>query len=230
MELICSNCGASINPQDINIATDLAKCSACNTLHRASELTEKVNMADLLVMPLGAKVQMQQGFNKSIELTSPANGFGVEAIGIGIFSIFWIGFIIVWTTFALYGFPPMALFSIPFWIAGFFLAKSTINKIFESQKIVMNDYEVTIEHNRPIFSSKVSISKADIIDVKYTDMATAGPLASLSQLSTNNRNRGKLPEYPTIVAKGKPHYFFQNLPEADQKWAVRLLKHVLVGK
>jgi DNA-directed RNA polymerase subunit M/transcription elongation factor TFIIS len=54
MELLCNNCGAIVNAQDVNIATDLAKCSTCNTLMRASELKEYVDTADLLLLPANA--------------------------------------------------------------------------------------------------------------------------------------------------------------------------------
>ena len=191
MELLCNNCGAVILAQDVNIATDLAKCGSCNTLLRASQLKEKVNLSKLLQLPAGAVVQLQQGFNKSIELTAPANGLNAEAIGISIFAIFWLGFVTLWTVLATMGSIVFALFSIPFWVVGIFMAKSAINKIFETQKITFNDYEVTIEHNRPIFSSKLTLAKKDIADVKYTDVASAGPLASFAQMGANGRNRGQ---------------------------------------
>ncbi len=229
MELLCNNCGAAIEGQDVNIATDMAKCSVCNSLHRASELKEKVSIADLLVLPPKAKVIMEQGRNKSIELTAPANGLNAEAIGITIFSVFWLGFVSVWTVLATMGSIFFALFSIPFWVVGLFMAKSAINKIFETQKITFNDYEVTIEHIRPIFSSKLTLAKKDITAVKYTDVASAGPLAGFSQMGGNGKYKGKRQEFPAIITPAKPYFFFQNLPEADQQWTVRLLKNVLVG-
>lgn len=232
MELRCNNCGAAIQAQDVNIASDIAKCNSCNSLLRASELKEYVRLTDLLVLPPGAKVQMQQGFNKSIELTAPKNGVTGEAIGLIIFSIFWLGFITVWTGFALFGgLSVMALFSIPFWAVGFFMVKSAINIIFESQKVTLTDKEVIIEQSRPIFSKRISILKSDVTDVKYTDMVSSGPLASMMQgeFCTPNKRGHKVKNYPAIVTKAKTHFFFNNLPEADQKWVVRLLKNVIVG-
>jgi hypothetical protein len=229
MELLCNNCGAIVNAQDVNIATDLAKCSTCNTLMRASELKEYVDTADLLVLPANAQVTMEQGRNKSIVLTAPANGLSGESIGISIFSVFWLGFVAVWTTLASFGSIFFALFSIPFWVVGIFMAKSAINKIFETQRVTFNDYEVTIELIRPVFSGKTTIDKKDIIDIKYTDVTSAGPLASFAQMGANGKRTGKVLEYPAIVTKQKTHFFFQNLPEADQKWTVQLLKHLLVG-
>lgn len=231
MELLCNNCGAVILAQDVNIATDLAKCSSCNSLSRASQLKEKVNLSRLLQLPAGAVVQLQQGFNKSIELTMPAQGVSGEAIGLIIFSIFWLGFITVWTGFALFGgLSVMALFSIPFWIVGVFILKAAFNKIFESQKLILDDNEVTIERIRPIFSNKITIRRSDITDVKYTDMSSEGSFASMAQgdFSTNKR-RHVLKNYPVIITKAKRYYFFINLREADQMWVVRLLKNVIVG-
>lgn len=228
MKLVCSTCGSTIQPQDVNIATDMAKCSNCNSLHRASELIEKVDITDLLVMPPNAKVIMEQGRNKSIVLTAPANGFNVEAIGISIFAIFWFGFITIWTIFAIYGMPLMALFSIPFWLAGFFMARMAFNKIFETQKVVFTDYEVTLEQKRPFGGKQTTISKKDITDVVMTDAISAGPMGSFAQANSRTR-RSQRVDFPTIKTKNKPHFFFQNLPVADQKWTVRLLKHVIVG-
>lgn len=232
MKLVCNTCGAIIQTQDVNIATDMAKCSNCDSLMRASELKEHVSLAELLVLPSGAKVQLQQGFNKSIELTAPKNGVTGEAVGLIIFSIFWLGFITVWTGFALFGgLTVMALFSIPFWLVGFFMVKAAINIIFESQRVTLTDKEVVIEQSRPVFSKTVSVLKSDITDVKYTDMVSAGPLASLAQgeFGSPNSRAHKVKNYPAIVTQAKTHFFFNNLPEADQRWVVRLLKNVLVG-
>lgn len=231
MELLCSNCGAVILAQDVNIAANMAKCSSCNSLLRASELKEKVNISKLLQLPAGAVVQLQQGFNKSIELTVPAQGVTGEAIGLIIFSIFWLGFITVWTGFALFGgLSVMALFSIPFWIVGVFIVKSAFNKIFESQKLILDDNEVTIERIRPIFSNKVTIRRSEITDVKYTDMSSEGSFASMAQGDFSaNKRRHVLKNYPVIITKAKRYYFFNNLRQADQMWVVRLLKNVIVG-
>lgn len=231
MELLCSNCGAVIQAQDVNIAANMAKCSSCNSLLRASELREKVNISKLLQLPAGAVVQLQQGFNKSIELTVPAQGVTGEAIGLIIFSIFWLGFITVWTGFALFGgLSVMALFSIPFWIVGVFIVKSAFNKIFESQKLILDDNEVTIERIRPIFSNKITIRRSEITDVKYTDMSSEGSFASMAQGDFSaNKRRHVLKNYPVIITKAKRYYFFNNLRQADQMWVVRLLKNVIVG-
>lgn len=206
----------------------MAKCSNCNSLHRASELRENVNVTDLLVLPPGARVIMEQGRNKSIELTAPAGGFNAEAMGITIFAVFWLGFVSFWTIMASMGSIFFAMFSIPFWIAGIYMARMAFNKIFETQKIVFNDYEVTLTEKRPFGGKQTTISKDDITNVLMTDSISAGPFASFAQSSSRNR-RGQQTDYPAIITKAKPHFFFQNLPKAEQEWAVRLLKQVLVG-
>ncbi|CAN5349721.1 hypothetical protein BH09BAC1_BH09BAC1_27090 [soil metagenome] len=227
MELLCNNCGASIRADEVNIATDMAKCSACNSLMRASELKEKVSITDLLVQPQSSKLQIEQGRNNSIVLTAPANGVNVESIGLTVFSIIWLGFITVWTLFAFMGSAFFALFSIPFWLVGIFIAKVAIDKIFETQIVTFNSYEVTIESKRPLFSKQITISKEEITDVTMSDLLSGGPLDGLVQRSAYTKRGGKAIDYPVIVTKTKTHFFFQNLPEKDQLWAVRLLKNVL---
>jgi hypothetical protein len=231
MELICANCAAIINPEDVNIATDMAKCSACNSLHRASSLMEQVSVADLMTQPHNAKLQMQQGRYNSVELTLPSKGVDVSTVFAMLFAVFWLGFVSVWKVLASMGSIVFALFSIPFWFVGFMMLKNTINDIKEVHKVTFNNNEVTIEKHRPLFAQKEVIERANIKDVKMESILGIKNLSQSFKMKPRVNGIYNTPrEYPAIVTTNETHFFFENLSEAEQQWAVRLLKHVLVGK
>lgn len=39
MKLVCPNCHSAIGAENVNVATDLAKCTMCNEIFKASELS-----------------------------------------------------------------------------------------------------------------------------------------------------------------------------------------------
>ena len=69
--------------------------------------------------PAGSKIKLQQTAYQLIVDIPPA-GLRFETIPMGCFSVFWLGFIMFWTTGAIASGAPLLfpLFSIPFWIVG----------------------------------------------------------------------------------------------------------------
>lgn len=230
MELTCHNCGATIPNEEINISTDLAKCTVCNSLHRASTLLEKVSVADLMTQPRDSRLQMQQGRYNSIELTLPTKGLTANAVFGIFFAIFWIGFVAVWTVLAAMGSPFFALFSLPFWFAGMVMAKGVITEITEVQKITFNNQEVTLETLRPIRPKKVVLDRKAIQEVKLQSALGASKLLK-SFDKASKKGKTKLPnESPAIITPTKTYYIFESLSETEKQWVVRLLRQVLIGK
>lgn len=231
MNLVCGKCGADIDPQHVNIATDLAKCENCNSLFRASELSEKVALKDLLKLPAGSKLQLEQLSGSTIQIVSPRQGFNGETIGLGIFSIFWLGFIFVWTSFTLIGGSFFALFSIPFWVVGFFMAYSTVQKISTSYKLVINDRQLTLETSRLFGNKHETIPHKTIEDIVMYDVVKDGPLAAFRHANlTTQSNKNKQTEIPAIITPTGKHFFFESAHEYEQRWLVKLLKHIAVKK
>ncbi|MGF1461070.1 MAG: serine/threonine protein kinase [Leptolyngbyaceae cyanobacterium] len=69
--------------------------------------------------PAGSKVQLSRSQYR-LSLQIPPAGLRGETVGLGLFALFWNGFILVWTSTALIGGAPLffALFSLPFWAIG----------------------------------------------------------------------------------------------------------------
>lgn len=233
MELICSNCGTTIRAENVNIATDMAKCESCNSLHRASSLKERVHLADLLVLPTDTRLQLQQGRANSIEIILPPTGLDGAVIGLFIFSIFWLGFITVWTVFASMGSIFFALFSIPFWIVGIFMLRGAINRSRERQQITMNNHEVILEIIKPMGGKKTVIPRSEVASVEMTSILNGlDALKSIeyAQVSNSTKVGNKKADFPTIITTTKKkHYFFQSLTVPEKEWAVKLMNHILVG-
>lgn len=231
MELVCNNCGADIEAKNVNIATDMAKCESCNSLMRASELAEKVELKELLQTPAGSKIQLTQGFNDSIEIFVPAGGVNANVIGTLVFTIFWLGFISIWTTFASIGGGVFALFSIPFWVIGFFMLYNVVKRITCTQKIVLNKREVQL-HNAMLFSkTQVTIPNSNIEDIRMVNLLEkASPLSAVKSLKYAKMGQNTRIDIPTIIVKdGKKHHVFDFLSETEQYWGTRLLKQVVLG-
>jgi hypothetical protein len=231
MELICTNCGATINPQDIDIATDVANCRACNTTLRASLLSERDSFADMMVRPPNAKLQMQRGYNDSIELILPAKGMYGGGIKVVAFGLVWLGIaalcVVIFKDVPFFSF----IVAITFSITAALFVNLGINDMFENQKVTVTDHDITIEKNRPINSRAVTVSRSDITEVKFADTLFAGPWASIAKMSRQNYGPARsLRENPAVVTATKTHFFFEGLSQKEQEWVVRLLKKVLMGK
>lgn len=227
MELVCNTCGTVIEAQNVNIATDMAKCESCNSLMRASELAEKVELKELLQTPAGSTVKLEQGAGKSIVITAPKAGFTGANIGMSIFSIFWLGFITVWTIGASMGSIFFALFSIPFWIVGFLMAFTTFKRANTNQKLTLNDRELRLETLRPFHNSNEVIHRRSIIDIRMYNMKGEQASVLLKHMKFQKSTNTQPYELPAIITSGKKHFFFEFVTEAEQRWAVKLL-HQLV--
>jgi hypothetical protein len=233
MELICSNCEVTIPAQNINIATNMAKCSRCNSLLLVSDLKEKRSLAELLVLPSNPTVQIKQGQNGEIELIAPANFFVIAEGGSRLIA----GIIVfVFAGIMLNGFlePTLSsifsifsLFVLIFIIPGIFFLITAFDLFFYSQRVVLTNNEVTLVVRKFLRSDVTVLSKDKITDVVLTNLAQIGSWKVFFGIGVNRRQR-KYVNYPAIVTKNNTYFFFQDLPVPEQDWAFKLLKGVLL--
>lgn len=119
--------------------------------------------------PAGSKIQLTKN-EDFLEIIIPPTGFKPSMVFIGFFATFWNLFILVWTIGALFTpFPaniPFALFSLPFWGAGFFMTYNGIlYPLFGSMKIRIDKDKITFDTQlekwkiRPRSASRASINK-----------------------------------------------------------------------
>lgn len=82
--------------------------------------------------PAGSRVIMERDrSNRLMRVTIPPRGFSGETVSKGAFAAAWTGFTAFWTVGVLTGGAPIvfSLFSLPFWVAGARLAKSTADDL-----------------------------------------------------------------------------------------------------
>jgi len=110
MNINCKNCHSSITSENVNIATDVAMCSSCDSVFKASELIKGSKKVDL-TPPTGSTIEVKKGFNRDVEIKLSDKKITFAKIFPFIFCTFWLGFISFWTWGASQGSIIFALFS-----------------------------------------------------------------------------------------------------------------------
>src|SRR5687768_13226465 len=98
----CPKCKAVIRAEDINVATDIALCRACNTPHKFSELVSRLDLeqgVDIHTPPAGAWY-LSSPLETVIGATHRSSG---AALGLLAISLFWNGIVSVFVLLATAG-------------------------------------------------------------------------------------------------------------------------------
>jgi serine/threonine protein kinase len=102
-----------------------------------------------IVKPAGSKIQLTKNWD-NLEILIPPVGFKASMLFTGVFAIAWNSFILSWTIGALAApFPlnlPFALFSLPFWWAGFFMIRTLLMGLFSKLRLSLNQQEIALRH------------------------------------------------------------------------------------
>jgi predicted Zn finger-like uncharacterized protein len=97
MKLLCPNCQSPIDASDVNVGTDLAKCSSCNEVFKASELAADVDLREGLTPPAGSGIAFRSDQADFGSFSIPRSGLtGSDAFAL-LFATIWICFIAFWT-------------------------------------------------------------------------------------------------------------------------------------
>ncbi len=143
----------------------------------ALEKPQPTNLPTLVVgKPDGSKIQLTKNLD-SLEIIVPSAGFEPSIIFTGLFAIAWNSFILIWTIGALSApFPvniPFALFSLPFWSAGFVMVSKFLFHLFGCIRLRLNSEQIALtwelfswKFYRPRASSRQSVSKL-VYDPKH---------------------------------------------------------------
>ncbi|MFN9558958.1 MAG: serine/threonine protein kinase [Dolichospermum sp.] len=129
--------------------------------------------------PAGSEIQITKN-EDFLEIIIPPAGFKPSMVFIGCFATFWNLFILVWTIGALSApFPaniPFALFSLPFWGAGFsMICNGILYPLFGSVKVHIDQEQITF--NAWLGKWKIrrrSASRASINKLIYTPQHFTG--------------------------------------------------------
>ncbi|MEM8828505.1 MAG: serine/threonine-protein kinase [Cyanobacteria bacterium P01_G01_bin.19] len=104
--------------------------------------------AKILKQPRKSKIKLRKTA-QAIEIVVPSRGISGEVISLATFTCFWNGFLVVWTGLALFmtTFPInilFSLFSIPFWAAGFVLARQVILLAFTRTRLKIDSQHIAL--------------------------------------------------------------------------------------
>ena len=223
MKLTCPKCGAAIDAAHVNIAADLAQCTACGEVFRASELVEAEGEGSL-EQPSGSRIVFT-ATGDAATFAIPRAGFSKGMIFPAAFAAFWLGFVAVWTVLAAFASLLFALFSIPFWLAGFAMAGGLLNAVLERQRITLGPAGIEIERSRPVLSKRAVIPYADISAIGMENAAPSNPFAAFRQLrraSSVDEALGVL-SVPTVSHGVEKTHFAANVSRAEMEWVVGVL-------
>ncbi|MBD2726742.1 serine/threonine protein kinase [Nostoc sp. FACHB-892] len=128
--------------------------------------------------PDGSKIQLTKN-GDYLEIIVPPSGFEPSIVFTGLFAIVWNSFILFWTIGALSApFPvniPFALFSLPFWGAGFMMLYKFFFNLFgrvslrlDLEKIALSWELFAWKFERPRSSPRQSITKVVYIPKHFT--------------------------------------------------------------
>ncbi|MEH2090525.1 serine/threonine protein kinase [Nostoc sp.] len=142
--------------------------------------------------PDGSKIQLTKN-GDSLEIIVPPSGFDPSIVFTGLFAIVWNSFILFWTLGALSApFPvniPFALFSLPFWGAGFMMVYKFIFHFFGRICLRLNPEQIAITRElfawkfyRPRAAPRQSINKLVYIPKHFTKDSEGTRIAVPAQL------------------------------------------------
>ncbi|MEH1870316.1 serine/threonine protein kinase [Nostoc sp.] len=128
--------------------------------------------------PDGSKIQLTKNWD-SLEIIIPPAGFHPSIVFTGLFAIAWNSFILLWTISIVWAsFPvniPFALFSLPFWSAGFMMMYKFIFNLFGRICLRLNAEQIALswelfswKFERPRPSPRQSINKLVYIPKHFT--------------------------------------------------------------
>lgn len=253
MELLCTNCGYDIDSQTANVQTNLVRCPSCHHIHKVDKLLDAQQTIDNLRTleyaekepsdnrifennrydirsisnnfrppPKNSRIEVVDSIT-SLEISISARGFKTEDIFKGIFTLFWLGFIFVWTGLAIWGGAAFfALFSIPFWLVGFGMAYGLFKNLGEKQILELDRYTLILTKQR-LLSKK--IYEIDVEDIQSIGHLKPTIINSFKNIQfSNNNSRQQKNQLPTISTKNRNITFLESLSNAEQDWGIQMLK------
>lgn len=240
MSLRCKECKSEIDPKEINVQANLARCAGCGAVMRASELIEDEDVQETEFSwdpPAGSPVIVERKLGGDVAISYPAPGTKAFSwFGFG-FTLFWLGFIAVWTTMAVVmssgdGFPWFALGSIPFWIVGFIMLAGQVNAMTREEIVLLSDREVSVIRKSRLQNKLKLIPYASITSIDFDNefrQQTAFDLDTFSR-TRNMSKKLELQRFPKIRHENGMQPFFVNATPEEKIWVYRVVKTIILNK
>lgn len=219
LELKCPTCRNIIASSNINVSSDLAQCTYCNSIHKASELIDVREEKSLSNPPAGSSIQFKEGVGENFQLFLPPKRFQFQYIFYLIFCTVWLSFISFWTWGAFQASFFFALFSIPFWFIGLSMLYGIANTFLETQEIRLQGNRLMLSKNRFLFPKHYEFDFEEIQNVEMS-IVKPGPFGASTYLYLSKGNFAYRYGFnvPTIVTGSGSKHFFELANEAEQEW------------
>lgn len=228
MSIACPKCQQTVPGTEINVQANLAKCPSCHHLFKPSELLAAEAAAPpkkvSVTPPPGSRITMNTRGGASLTLTAPRPRFSIANLGILIFSIFWLGFITIWTALALFGGGSfMALFSIPFWAVGIFMFLRGYRAIVTRQELEITSSEFTLTRIRPGVRRAKTFPLDEVLKAQVKEEVTYTK-------SKSGYRHAQINQVPYIIRQSGKTKFFETQSQSDKEWAVAFINQFLTTK
>lgn len=223
MKVSCPHCQTELLSAQINVSTDLAQCQQCQFLFKLSDYIQEIADPALSNPPVGSRISITKEGNL-FTFTLPKRGFQSNQTGMLIFVIFWLSFITVWTVGASMGSILFALFSIPFWLIGFFMAYSLWKSTTEMQQLILNDKILILEKRHPLRRTTIEMTWMEIIEVRIQVLnPDSWNTSNFQTYSGRSLADSKKRSVPAFLLASESHTFFENAGVVEQEWMVKFL-------
>ena len=232
VKLTCPKCQAPVPAEDVNVATDLARCVRCDEVFKPSARMAADHTPENLDPPVGTLITFEEGADGGATFTIPRKGLKGTGVFLLVFATIWISFVAFWTFGAAQASILFALFSIPFWVVGIFLWRGILIGMTETQIIGIGRDALTLSSTSLLSSKEKSIPYAEIQSIRVEAFAPRDPFTMARHMKAVNSNAmrtGGL-SLPTITHGTKKSRFAEGLSEPEMDWLVRMLKMIVMGK
>ena len=227
MQLQCPQCGSAIEARDVNIDTDLARCDTCDEIMHASDLVERFDLEEALEPPRGTKIMVQRR-GDDVAFVIPALGLSGTSIPFIAFATVWISFVAFWTWGASQGSIFFALFSIPFWLAGFAMWGGIITSITQRQRLELRTDAVRVLKRSALGTREAVMPLSEIDEVRMEPLADKDGFGSLTQ-GVRGGASSQQGDAPTLVFKHgtTTTAVGEHLKPAEKEWIATAAKAYL---
>jgi len=171
-------------------------------LQRSAPASELRNLARPR-KPAGSRVELVRSGRK-LHLTLPPGNLKAHTVSIAFFAVFWNSLVAFWTVGSLWsGGIFFAVFALPFWAAGFFMARLAARGLFMQTVLEFSPDSYTLSEQLGPLSKTLTGRTQDIQSLNYN-----------LRYKVNN-----LPVFALQIEAGvDKHHFGANLSRVEQQW------------
>ncbi len=228
MKLICPNCQSPIDMDNVNIATDLAECTNCSEILKASELASDVELREGVGPPVGSPITFTSDRTDADSFSIPRRGATRGDVRAAIYVIFWVYCVAVATLVTARDNGSLAVLLTPFWVVGLAACRGILIGITERQELRLGPDTLFVIKKSVISSKQFEIPYGAIksIDVEcvVTGALTWARYAKHDTRTTGSQTGTLL---ATIAHGAQKTHVGEDVSEPEMRWLVKMLKAVV---